>query len=84
LRISLLDALYDNNEEGSGKQLADLNVLDTEWDLLVEIQNALRELPGVDIAYYIKGHQDNRTPYERPPLMAQLNIDADRLTGRYQ
>ena len=35
-------------EEGR-KQIAVLDVLDAEWDLLVEIQDTLRELPGVDL-----------------------------------
>lgn len=45
---SLLEALYDNNEENSGKQLAYLDVLDAEWDLLVEIHDdneALHNVP---------------------------------------
>lgn len=82
---SLLNALYAETEAGEDgrKQLAVLDVLDAEWDLLVEIQEALRELPGVDLTY-IKGHQDDRVPYDRLPLMAQLNVDADRLAAKYQ
>ena len=48
----------------------------------MEIQEALREMPGVDLIY-VKGHQEDRVPYDRLPLMAQLNVDADRLAGKY-
>ena len=58
-------------------------MLDAEWDLLIEIQDSLRELPGVDIIH-VKGHQDDRIRYGRLPLMTQLNVDADRLAGKYQ
>jgi hypothetical protein len=74
----------DSDDPDREKQLAVLEVLDTEWDLLVEIQEALRELPGVHLTY-IKGHQDDRVSYGRPPLMAQqLKVDADRLAGKNQ
>lgn len=39
-------------------------------------------MPGV-VLTYVKGHQDNRKAYDRLPLMAQLNVDADRLAGKY-
>ena len=79
---SMLDRLYVKGTSSSTKQLATLDVLDAEWDLLIEIQEALRELPGVDLIY-VKGHQDARTRYDRLPLMAQLNVDADRLASTY-
>jgi hypothetical protein len=79
---SLLDRVYKSDGAQSNKSLADLDVLGAEWDLLVEIQEALREMPGVDLIY-VKGHQDDRVPYDRLPLMAQLNVDADRLAGKY-
>jgi hypothetical protein len=57
----MLNTLYDDETSGDdgGKQLADLDVLDAEWDLLVEIQDLLRELPGVTLTY-VKGHQAGR------------------------
>lgn len=57
---SMLNTLYDDDEtsgDNGGKLLADLDVLDAQWDLLVEIQDTLRELPGVDLVYIC----------ERPP-----------------
>ena len=78
--IDCLDALGGKTYP---KQLATLDVLDAEWDLLVEIQEALKDLPGIAIVY-VKGHQDDRVSYERLPLMAQLNVDADRLANQFQ
>ena len=79
---SMLDRLYKADPTNSRKQLASLDVMDPEWDLLMEIQESLREMPGVTLTY-VKGHQDDRTEYGRLPLLAQLNVDADRLAGRY-
>jgi hypothetical protein len=79
---NMLDSLYKPGEAHKCKQLAILDVLDAEWDLLVEIQEALRELPGVDLIY-VKAHQDDRVAYDCLPLMVQLNVDADRLAGKY-
>ena len=80
---SMLDRLFKKGTDPSNhKELAILDVLDAEWDLLVEIQHALRELPGADRTY-VKGHQDDKKVYAKLPLMAQLNVDADRLSGKY-
>ena len=32
---------------------------------------------------YVRSHQDDKKAYERLPLLAQLNVDADRLAGDY-
>jgi hypothetical protein len=32
---------------------------------------------------WIKGHQDEDTPYDKLPLQAQLNCDADALSEEY-
>jgi hypothetical protein len=79
---SMIDRLYVPGTGNTSKQLVTLDVLDAEWDLLVEIQDALRELPGVDITD-AKGHQDDKRAYASLPLMARLNVDADRLAGQY-
>ena len=79
---SMIDRLYVSGTHNYTKQLATLDVLDAEWDVLIEIQDALRELPGVDITY-VPGHQDDRVPYAQLPLLARLNVDADRLAGDY-
>ena len=80
---SMLDRLFKKGMDPSTpKELAILDVLDAEWDLLVEIQHALRELPGVDLTY-VKGLQDDKKEYAKLPVMAQLNVDTDRLAGKY-
>ena len=80
---SMIDRLFVAGGGTHRKQLASLDVMDAEWDLLVEIQEALKELAGVWITY-VKGHQDDRVSYDRLPLMAQLNIDADSLANKFQ
>jgi hypothetical protein len=58
-------------------------VLCPDWDILVEIQFALKHLPGLRLKY-VKGHQDDKTPYAQLPLLAHLNVDADGLAGHFQ
>ena len=60
-----------------------LNVLCPDWDILIEIQHALLQLPGLTLQY-IKAHQDDDTPYAQLPMFAQLNIDADKLASTFQ
>ena len=60
-----------------------LDVLCPEWDILMEIQGALEQMPGLRLKF-IKGHQDDTLPYEQLPLMACQNVDADALAGRFQ
>jgi hypothetical protein len=60
-----------------------LDVLCPDWDILIEIQHALTLLPGLQLKF-IKGHQDDKTPYAQLPLLARLNVDADAKAGQYQ
>jgi hypothetical protein len=60
-----------------------LDVLCPDWDILIEIQHALSQLPGLGLKY-VKGHQDDKTPYAELQLFAQLNVDADRKAGQFQ
>ena len=58
--------------------------LEPEWDVLHEIQWAFsRQLHG-GIIVHTKGHQDDKAKYDTLPLLAQLNIDADELAGKFQ
>jgi hypothetical protein len=59
-----------------------LDVLCPEWDVLIEIQNSLKILPGVRLEY-VEAHQDKKTAYHDLPLLAQLNVDADTIAGQY-
>lgn len=60
-----------------------LDVLCPDWDILIEIQHALRDLPDLMLKF-IRGHQDDTIEYEKLPLLARLNVDADGLAGQYQ
>jgi hypothetical protein len=60
-----------------------LDVLCPDWDILIEIQVALSQLPGLQLKF-IKGHQDALTPYAQLPLTARLNVDAAAIAGKYQ
>ena len=33
---------------------------------------------------WVKGRQDDETDFDNLPLLAQLNIEADRITGQFQ
>jgi hypothetical protein len=84
---SMLDRLYQSAtplQQGYPREFAELDVLDPEWDLLVEIQTTLRrQLPQVTLQY-VKGHQDAKVSYSRLSLLAQLNVDADKRASSYQ
>ena len=59
-------------------------MLEPEWDVLHEIQwTYSKQLHGGTIVH-TEGHQDNKAKYETLPLLAQLNIDANELAGKYQ
>lgn len=84
---TLRDGDPDPQEEDLPVDLDDgrvvLDVLRPEWDVLIEIQDALSSLPGVTITY-VKGHQDRDRVYHQLNLMAQLNVDADHMAGEFQ
>lgn len=85
---SMLEKLFGNKKvrEGiplSSTALEELDVMTAEWDLLQEIQVALRLLPDVKLKY-VKGHQNAHRAYGRLPLIAQLNVDADDKAREYQ
>jgi hypothetical protein len=87
---SVLDTLFGRDridrEDGSPLHLDHnqvvLDALCPEWDILIEIQVALRALPGVQLQY-VAGHQDEKQPYSSLPLLEQLNVDADRIAEEY-
>lgn len=93
---SVLDTLAGKAPEGETRQqqlqepihitgdTVTLDPLCADWDvLLIEIQYALQQLPGLSIQY-VKGHQDRTTAVGRLPLMAQLNVEADSMASLYQ
>jgi hypothetical protein len=88
---SLLDTLFGRNTTTATtidsanitSGLPQLDPLIPEWDLLTEIRHTLQHLPFVKLEY-VKGHQDNDKSYSQLTQMAQLNVDADRMAGKYQ
>jgi exonuclease III len=60
-----------------------LDALSPDWDVLIEIQHALHNLPDIKLQF-IKGHQDRKVRFERLSLMAQLNVEADDMATMYQ
>jgi hypothetical protein len=58
--------------------------MDSEWDILAEIRASMIELQETSPTLkWIKGHQDDHTPYEELSLKAQLNCQADKLADEY-
>ena len=56
----------------------------SDSDLLTIISKCLRVLNRPFRPAWVKAHQDDRTPYDKLPLAARLNIDADFLATRYR
>jgi hypothetical protein len=57
--------------------------LKPEYDLLRGITEIRKELQACAAKYrrngWVRGHQEDTTPYHKLPLEAQLNVDADKL-----
>ena len=60
-----------------------LDVMSADWDVLIELQESLKKLPGMKLQH-VRGHQDLHTPYRNLSLLAQLNVDADHQASKYQ
>ena len=54
-----------------------LNCLRPKWDILIEIQAILENMPNV-LLQHVEGHQDKKRPYHALDLHGQLNVDADK------
>lgn len=59
------------------------DVLRPDWDVLIEIQYAMSQLPEVTLQF-IRGHQDKNRAFASLPLLAQLNVEADDMASSYQ
>jgi hypothetical protein len=55
-----------------------------DWDIVEAIVRTVSQSKLVVTYKYVRGHQDEKTAYELLPFLAQLNVDADTYTGRYQ
>ena len=60
-----------------------LDVLQPDWDVLIEIQHAMTQMPEITLQF-IKGHQDRSVRFERLSLLAQLNVEADEMATLFQ
>ena len=65
------------------KDIKYLNVMDPDWDITSNIIAVATDIPGIRFQY-VRGHQDRTTSYDRLPLLAQLNVDADEMANKYQ
>lgn len=57
--------------------------LTADWDVLQALATLIRKMPDSMELHHILGHQDNKKKYEDLTLPAQLNVDADKLTGSF-
>ena len=90
---SLLDTLFGRDELGREKDRDEpvnlsgsciiLDCLAPDWDILIEIQEALLKLPEISLSY-VKGHQDRNRRYQELDELGQLNVDADAKAREYQ
>lgn len=57
----------------------------SDWDVIAEITQTLKTLTDAltPTLSHIKGHQDRTKSYDKLPLRAQLNIDADKLAEQW-
>ena len=60
-----------------------LDVMSPDWDILVEVQQVLQNLPSVRLQF-VRGHQDTAMAAHRLLLLAQINEEADALANQYQ
>ena len=87
---SVLDTLFGRDSDNPhhdhsmqrGRAPVELDPMCPEWDVLIEIQVALRELPRVRLQY-LAGHQDKKKAYNTLRLLEQLNVDADCIAAEY-
>ena len=68
---------------GKHVQHIPLDPMFPEWDIIRGIQVLLLSMPSLTLQH-VKGHQDRHLQYNRLPLLAQLNVDADEQATRFQ
>jgi len=79
LRCKVLKIVCDNKGCVDSLQEGELSLVDydkAESDLIRDIKTKLKDFDDVTVAW-VKGHQDDGTPYEDLSLESQLNIDCD-------
>jgi hypothetical protein len=58
--------------------------LEPDWDVLHEIRWTFQQQLSGGKLVHTKGHQDDKQKYDTLSLLAQLNVDADKLACQYQ
>lgn len=85
LPSQLVDSMDPNAPDRSLHHMAQAQPsLVSDWDILNEIRLSLPLLHTTPKIKWVKGHQDNTQDYEDLPLLARLNVDADRFAGEFQ
>jgi hypothetical protein len=80
LRNKVIKIVCDNESCVKGLQKRDMSLTDldkAESDLMRDIIHKLKDFPDITIEW-VRGHQDDNTPYDDLPLESQLNIDCDK------
>ena len=54
-----------------------------DWDVLQATITILKKFDNKIILRHVKGHQDDTKQYHKLSLEAQLNVDADKLAGKF-
>ena len=60
------------------------DTISSEWDVLQSITQTLHQFAVLPHITHVKGPQDSLLAYDRLPLEAQLNVDADAAAALYQ
>ena len=55
----------------------------SDWDVLEATNTILTKFDNKIILRHVKGYQDNTKQYHKLSLEAQLNVDADKLAGKF-
>jgi hypothetical protein len=58
--------------------------ISSDWDVVQAIIATLQTFEKCPEIQHVKGHQDDHVPYDRLPLEAQLNVDADAAATEFQ
>jgi hypothetical protein len=53
------------------------------WDIYNERKEVAKSIPATITPTHVKSHQDRHKQYDELNLAAQLNVQADRLAGKY-
>eukprot|EP00957_Ditylum_brightwellii_P142863 10885618-Ditylum_brightwellii.AAC.1 len=59
------------------------NTLDSNWDLVKQINKTVESMQCLPKFSHVKGHHDKDMPYEDLDWWSQQNVDADQLAGEY-